>query len=529
MIPLNIGTGEQIVVVQAVRPIVEAMLSYVPSGWTQAVMYSVAGRWGTSVTGWYGPRRSGWASGMPGPHEQLSALGEVLREERGWDPVSLELRCRPSGEFRLVAFHDAVTWVTGTRGGFQVVLDPGFRLPQPGLRQEPSAAAPAGDPELAVARFRTYLERRAAILGRPEELPPPVTEATLDAAERRLGHRLPDDLRALYLIADGGADLDLFPNNAWLSLDSMVAEHTEWGADRRPWYGWDLEWEAVVFDASPAGTVRRCGGHPGWLRFATGEDGNFLAVDTAPARNGRPGQLIQTGRDYDHGPDYIADSVTSFLSTCMELLARGAYELHGGQLYLDALGSEPETRQIIGGGVPDEVPPTLQALHVNNITELVDLAPLSAAPRLRRLHLNRSTTADLTPVRELPVESLRVTLDGGDLAPLTGHPHLTSLGLKTAAQIDLNPLRTVPHLHGLDLSGAVMADLSVLTDLPQLRYLALTADQWSALLDGAKAPPVLAAAHLAGEDSDFDDALAWAARLGLDTEDALRVTGSVTG
>ncbi|WP_332328065.1 MULTISPECIES: SMI1/KNR4 family protein [unclassified Streptomyces] len=59
------------------------------------------------------------------------------------------------------------------------------------------------DPELAATRFRAYRERRAAILGHPEELPPPVTEAALDEAERSLGRSLPADLRALYLIADG--------------------------------------------------------------------------------------------------------------------------------------------------------------------------------------------------------------------------------------------------------------------------------------------------------------------------------------
>ncbi|MFE0191445.1 hypothetical protein [Streptomyces sp. NPDC058989] len=40
-------------------------------------------------------------------------------------------------------------------------------------------------------------------------------------------------------------------------------------------------------------------------------------------------------------------------------------------------------------------------------------------------------------------------------------------------------------------------------------------------------PPTLAAARLADADATFDDALAWAAGLGLDTDDALRVTGAL--
>ncbi|MEU6809040.1 SMI1/KNR4 family protein [Streptomyces sp. NPDC046831] len=516
---------------QAVRPVVEAIAAGAPNGWTHAVLHGRAGRGGTGVTGGYSRQGENWRSGLPNPYVELMGLAETLREDRGWEPVSLEIRCRPSGEYRLVAFGDAVSRVTGTDGGFQVVLDPGYRLPQPGLFQESGTAAPAGDPEAAVARFRDYLERRAAILGHPEELPPPATAAAIEEAERRLGHRLPPDLRALYLVADGDGigheNRYLFRNNAWLSLESMVAERTEWGADERPWYGWDLEWDAVVFDTAPADTVRRCGGHPGWLRFGSSEDGNFLAVDTAPARDGRPGQIIRTGRDYDEGPFHVADSITSLLGHHLELLNQGAFEKHGDHIFLIEPDRDPAPQQIVGGDIPGDVPPTLQAIHVNDVTGLVDLAPLTAAPRLRRLHLNRSTTADLTPVRELSVESLRVTLAGADLTPLAAHPHLTSLDLATTGPVDISPLRTVPHLRGIDLSGADVPDLTVLADLQDLRYLSLTARQWTALVNEAKVPPTLVAARLADADATFDDALAWAAHLGLDTGNALRLSGTL--
>lgn len=515
---------------QAVRPIVEAIVASAPSGWTHAVLHSRAGRGGTSVTGGYTPQEDQWGAGVPNPYQELMALAEALRQDHGWDPVSLEIRCRPSGEYRLVAFHDSLAWVTGMGGGFQVVLDPDHRLPQPGLHQEPGTAPPAGDPELAVARFRAYLERRASILGRPDDLPPPATAAAIDEAERRLGRRLPADLRALYTIADGdGVGYEnsyLFHGNAWLSLESLVAEYTEWGASERPWYGWDLEWDAVVFDATPTDTVRRCGGHPGWLRFASSEDGNFLAVDTAPARDGHPGQVIRTGRDYDDGPTYVADSVTSLLGHYLELLDEGAYETDDDDISLLGPVRHAGPQQIIGD-IPDEVPPTLQAVHINNATGVVDLAPLTAAPNLRRLHLNHSTTTDLTPVRDLPVESLRVTLDGGDLTPLAGHPHLASLDLTATAPADLAPLRTVPHLRGLDLSGTEVPDPTVLGDLTQLRYLSLTGRQWTTLLDEGEVPPTLTAARLADADATLDDALAWAARLGLDTANALRITGTL--
>ncbi|MEV0775261.1 SMI1/KNR4 family protein [Streptomyces sp. NPDC050433] len=530
--PTDRATQEQSVIEQAVRPIVEAMAAQAPNGWTHAVLHGQAGRGGTSVTGGYGPGHGN--AEMPNPFVELMVLAAALREAHGWDPVSLEIRCRPSGEYRFVAFQDAITWSTGTRSGFQAVLDDSCQLPQPGTYQRPGTAEPAGDPALAVARFREYLERRAAILGYPDELPPPATATALDEAERRLGRSLPADLRALYAIADGdGIGFEhryLFQDHAWMSLEHLVAAQDEWSTGERPWFGWDLEWDAVVFDATPAHTVRRSGAHPGWLPFATRHDGNYLAADTAPARAGRVGQIIRSGRDYEDGPAYEADSVTSLLGHYLDLIDQGAYETHDDHISLGDPTRDPARDSgphLIIGSIPDEVPPTLQAIHINDAPDLVDLAPLTAATDLRRLHLNRSTTSDLTPVRELPVESLRITLDSGDLTPLTDHPHLASLDLTTTVAGDIAPLLSVPHLCGLDLSGARVPDLSVLAGLTGLRYLCLTGRQWAALLDEGKVPPGLAAAHLADADATLDDALAWAARIGLDTGAALRLTGTV--
>ncbi|MDX3232193.1 SMI1/KNR4 family protein [Streptomyces sp. ME19-01-6] len=515
---------------RAAGRIAEEIVASAPAGWTRAILASTAGRGGVSVSGGYAvPGAPLWRNPVRSPFRELGRLAEALRKVRGWERTTLEIECRPSGEFRLVATADAITSLRGRGGGFQVVLDPGYRLPQPGFEQEEGAAAPEGDPELAVARFRAYMERRAAILGRPEQLPPPASAAALDEAERRVGRPLPADLRALYSVADGDA-LDhehryLLGDKGWMALKDLVAVHAERSEPAR--HSWELAWHSVVFDTDPSDTVRRCGGHPAWLPFATGEDGNYLAVDLAPARNGRFGQVIRIGRDYDAGPAYVADSITSLLGDHLIQLEQGAYEQDGEYITL----LEPARRlgpERIVGEIPDEIPPALQAIHINDAAGPVDLTPLTAAPNLRLLHLNRSATADLTPMRALPVESARVTLDGGDLTPLEGHRRLTSLDLDSAAPVDIAPLRTIPNLRCLDLSRADVRDLTVLADLPDLRYLALTARQWTALLDEGKAPPTLAAARLADEDATLDEALTWSARLGLNTEDALRTHATLT-
>ncbi|MFB7736453.1 hypothetical protein ACFC08_19110 [Streptomyces sp. NPDC056112] len=164
---------QQRMVEQTARRMAEQIVGNAPEGWTRAVLSGHAGRGGTGITGGYivpGPRTP---MGLPRMHSRLAELAEAVRDDRGWDPVSWEVDCRPSGEYRLVVFTDSVGRVSGPGGGYEIVLDPDHRLPQPGTRQQAGTAAPAGDPELAAATFRAYLERRAAVLGHAEELPRP--------------------------------------------------------------------------------------------------------------------------------------------------------------------------------------------------------------------------------------------------------------------------------------------------------------------------------------------------------------------
>ncbi|MBR7833780.1 hypothetical protein KDL01_10920 [Actinospica durhamensis] len=64
--------------------------------------------------------------------------------------------------------------------------------------------------------------------------------------------------------------------------------------------------------------------------------------------------------------------------------------------------------------------------------------------------------------------------------------------------------------------------------MPDLRYLALNAAQWMTLADQGTSAPHLAAARSVVADATLDMALAWTARLGLDTSSALRVGGTLT-
>ena len=222
----------------------------------------------------------------------------------------------------------------------------------------------------------------------------------------------------------------------------------------------------------------------------------------------------------------VADSVTSLLDRFLDALQRKDCDLDGDCLYMSWLEHcDIRGPEMIFGEIPEEVPSSLQMIYVNDATSPVDLAPLTASSNLRILRLNGCATADLTPIRAVPVEFMHVSLEGGDLTPLQGHRHLASLDLGTSAPIDIAPLCTVPNLRSVDLSAASVRDLTVLADMPDLRYLALTPGQWTTLLDGGKVPPALAAARLADDEVSLDEALTWSARLGLDAWNAFRIAG----
>ncbi|POX50926.1 SMI1/KNR4 family protein [Streptomyces sp. Ru72] len=504
---------------QVARQITAEVAAQAPEGWTECVLRGHASRRGVGLSGggYVVPSRPGFFSGMPFPHQSLASLASWFRDTHGWEAIVLELTCRPSGAFELVVFRDTLQPGGGPEDGWTLTIDPGFQPSEPGAADgaEPSELRQAGDPAEAVERLRAVLRQQAERFGVKTEMPPPVTEAQLVAAERHLGRPLPADLRALYLETDGDGGSEALAGYCWLPLDGAMAERDDY-IGVPTWFGWKLGWRQVIFDADPPNTVRRCSGHPGWLPFATWFDGNFLAVDLAPAADGRPGQVIEVGRDFNDGPRYVASSVTAWLGQAL-----GRPDPHAPQ----ESGDGP--RQLVVSALDERLAPGVQAIHLNDAPSPVDLGPLSATPRLRRLHLNRCATTDLSPVALLPVEDLAIDLaPEADLIPLAGHPHLASLAVGSETPIDLAPLRTLPALRSLDLSRCPTPDLALLADLPGLRYLALSGTQWTALITAGRLPAHLAAARLAGAPP-LTAALDLLAALGVDTSTAYRFSGTV--
>ncbi|TDC42002.1 hypothetical protein E1281_36715 [Actinomadura sp. KC345] len=110
----------------------------------------------------------------------------------------------------------------------------------------------------------------------------------------------------------------------------------------------------------------------------------------------------------------------------------------------------------------------------------MELAAPGTVPSLRKLRLNRSATADLGPLRALPVVTLADGASEATLEALASHPTLRALALGRDGEgpVRVAPLRTMSRLYGFDLSATPhVPGLDVLQGMSDLGYLALRPDQ----------------------------------------------------
>lgn|GEM_PF-2907891 len=162
-------------------------------------------------------------------------------------------------------------------------------------------------------------------------LRPPATEEQLLEAEHEFGHRLPEDLRALYLLHDGqdqrwqeGWTLqDFFPGHPFASIDLGM----------RGWRSmcdfWQLEpgQEPIVGFESDKGwwdpELRQVPADIAWFPFGrSDEDKTALYVDLNPVLGRPEGQVIYQGA-WAHPPAYIGPSVLAVVERIAESISAG--------------------------------------------------------------------------------------------------------------------------------------------------------------------------------------------------------------
>ncbi|MDX3231508.1 SMI1/KNR4 family protein [Streptomyces sp. ME19-01-6] len=477
------------------QQVAHSMAKGAPPGWQRASISARADRHAIGCHGVVNVLANGRT--RPGSMRTPKQLKRVFElDDTGADALAIELMVFADGRFEALTSRAIALQPQGP--GHVYVLRPDVRPPDPGdLQSGPVDPTQAGDPQEAVRLLWAYLRKRTEIFGwepgrleRFEDvLPGPWNAEEIEDYERKLGVPLPDDLRALYAVADGDGGDDgsrLFDRHIWLDLDQLVSfRHADhWWAAGDTWQYHRLG--SVRSDGLPRATVRSSADRPGWIVFADSTGGDFLAVDMDPAEGGRPGQVIRVGLHHDDGPVYVADSVTELLRLELAALERGDYRCDAAseQLWIDAgLRELPgDTAEDADGG-----------------------------------------TEGSGAAAEPPVHHADVTCDA-ELSPLAGDPTLAAVTVRSAEPVSLAPLRDCPRLYGLDLSRAAVRDLEVAALIPGLRYLAMRPEQWRDLIERAGPPPALAAAVLA--DASSPETLAeWAVGLGGDRDDIRYYTG----
>jgi cell wall assembly regulator SMI1 len=169
----------------------------------------------------------------------------------------------------------------------------------------------AGESEAVWAwrRIEQWLEAQEE--GLSARLAPGATVEALDAAERKLGVRLPEEVRESYLRHDGEQEvLGLFLGWTQMSLRDV---QREWAFER---------W--VERAPRSRGPVKAQSWSPRWIPVLANGAGDFLCVDLDPPEEGTPGQVIAV---YHDDPERIrmTRSFTSWLSRFAGRLEAGEY------------------------------------------------------------------------------------------------------------------------------------------------------------------------------------------------------------
>ncbi|MFJ8622271.1 SMI1/KNR4 family protein [Kitasatospora sp. NPDC093550] len=148
----------------------------------------------------------------------------------------------------------------------------------------------------------------------------PVTEEQLAVAERHLGRPLPADLRALYLEADGdGGSQAVLGRYSWMPLDAAQATRDDC-IGVPTWFGWQLGWKRVVFDAEPPNTESLLTLRPGGVSGRHGGGASPLAGSGPPScprpdRLGRrPGRRAARAGPTCGGPGHSGGGSTAVVS-----------------------------------------------------------------------------------------------------------------------------------------------------------------------------------------------------------------------
>lgn len=156
------------------------------------------------------------------------------------------------------------------------------------------------------------------------------SERQIEDLERRIGIRLPDQVRVLYRWHNGQSDetssIGLFFGLPFLPIDRVI-QH--WDFECRTLNGStsdELDEWAKGYSCLPAGTIQRVVMNRSWVPLADDSAGSYLGLDFNPDVHGSVAQVISFG-----GREPIrvraAENIANFLEDLLFMYEQGQYEL----------------------------------------------------------------------------------------------------------------------------------------------------------------------------------------------------------
>ncbi|MFD1365074.1 hypothetical protein [Actinoplanes sichuanensis] len=296
-------------------------------------------------------------------------------------------------------------------------------------------------------------------------------------------------MRALYqLIHDDSSESGLLDPFVLVPLDVLV----DWNRENHPGYQDGPFDDAVIFDCTPAGHVRRVSSSNGWITFARDYGMNFAAVDLDPGPLGRIGQVLTYGRDVWAPVDYVTASVTDLLRRAITTLDDERPPPPDPEIRTHRLAGLPTTAQ---GAILDTEAP----VHLADLKTFTDLRSLVVR--------GKPALVDMSIPAHVPIE--RLDVETARWQPAALPPTIVDLTLAGNAEpTPIADLAALPNLTRLNLSGAQVSDIEAIPTFPALRVLILNGRQWTTLLATGGKPDGLAAAELGGA-AGVGDAARW--------------------
>ncbi|WP_409525990.1 SMI1/KNR4 family protein [Nitrincola sp. MINF-07-Sa-05] len=312
----------------------------------------------------------------------------------------------------------------------------------------------------------------------------------IEKVESRMGITLPVELKSLYLLHDGQkAGPGFFFDWPFLSIDEMLDEWNAWSQIQE-----NQEIDDVHSISVPRGHIKEIYCSRNWIPFSKDYGGNNYAIDLDPGPNGRAGQVIVFGRDFDT-KFVLSLNLTAFVQYYLDSLDAGKYIKEDEQciiikrpellLYNNGLKDEGRSYDDWKLHLADEWREALTP-YISRCTSFSELESITSLNLLRTDILDLKPLIEFKGLRELIASATKLrNLEGiencselkkayfgkispNDISAIKLCSKLQRLSFSNTPLKNIDPILDLNNLKGLSIDGTGLKDLTGIEALKKL-------------------------------------------------------------